>query len=350
MEKANLYTQKQRENLLVASIVFLLFFILFGLKEYFSALIGSIILHILFLPFFRYLTEKKKWKNSLTSVFIILISFVVIVLPFLVLSVLLSQKIIYYSTHYEDLLVLINKIEEMSGFSLNDKDTIRSIVTNVGSFLSNLFPSIVNGALDVFIILGLMYFIMYYLQTNNRKLNIHVFKLLPFSESTILALTNELKASVNANVLGLGIISLVQAILVGLGFWVSGVPDPLFWGLISFFTAFIPVLGTPLVWIPGGIFLISNGDTGEGIGLLLYGAILVMNIDNILRLYIAKKMGDTHPLITILGVVLGLPLFGILGLVVGPLMISYLLLLIKVYEKEFPRKNALALAEEEAEE
>jgi predicted PurR-regulated permease PerM len=64
-----------------------------------------------------------------------------------------------------------------------------------------------------------------------------------------------------------------------------------------------------------------------------------MNVDNLLRLYIAKKMGDTHPLITILGVILGVPLFGILGLVIGPLMISYLLLLVKVYEKEFPHQR-----------
>ncbi len=337
MAHKNIYTKKQRQTLLIASILLLLFFILFGLRDYLSALFGSVILYVLFLPMYRYLVEVKKWKPSLTSILIIVLSFVVIVLPFLFLSVLLTDKILYYTSHYQEILVWVKKLEEFSGFSLKDKATITSIASNLGSFLSNLFPQLVTSALDVFIILGLLYFVMYYLQVYNRSLHIHVYKYLPFAGPTIKALTEELKASVNANVLGLGIISLVQATLVGFSFWIFGVPDAIFWGLISFFAAFIPVLGTPLVWVPGGIWLITNNETGKGIGLLIVGAVIIMNIDNILRLYIAKKMGDTHPLITILGVILGLPLFGILGLVIGPLMISYLILLIKVYEQEYPR-------------
>jgi predicted PurR-regulated permease PerM len=298
-----------------------------------------VILYILFLPFYRRLTEKKKWNRGMVSILMITLSFVLIVLPFLFLSVLLTDKILYYTSHYQEILNIVIRLEEFTGLRLNDKATITSIATNLGSFLSNLFPSLVTGALDVFIILGLMYFVMYYLQLHNRALSAMAYKYLPFSEHTILKLTEELKASVSANVLGLGIISLVQAFLVGLGFYFFGIQDAFFWGLISFFAAFIPVLGTPLVWGPGGIFLITTGETGKGIGLLIYGAVLVMNIDNILRLYIAKRIGDTHPLITIIGVVLGVPLFGILGLVIGPLMISYLLLLVKVYDKEYGEKN-----------
>lgn len=336
MAHRNIYTAGQRKNLLIISITVLLFFILYGLRDYLSALIGSIILYVLFIPLFRFLKEKQKWKPSLASGLIIFLSFVVIVLPFLSLSVLLTEKIIYYTSHYEEILIFAHRIEEFSGFKLKDRETIAGIAGNVGSFLSNLFPSLVTGALDVFIILGLMYFILYYLQMNDRKIGQMLLKFLPFTENTILQLRSELKSSVQANVLGLGIISLVQATLVGIAFWVFGLPDALFWGLISFFAAFIPVLGTPLVWGPAGIYLLTTGHLASGIGLLLVGSLVIMNIDNLLRLYIAKKMGDTHPLITIIGVVLGVPLYGILGLVIGPLMISYLILLVKVYEQEYP--------------
>jgi predicted PurR-regulated permease PerM len=336
MEHKNIYSLGQRRTLLVGSMLLLLFFILYGLKDYLSAILGSIILFILFLPLYRYLNEKKKWRAGLVSVTLIVLSFVLIVLPFLFLSVLLSEKIIYYTSHYQEILRLVESLEKMTGLSLTDRATVTGIATNLGSFLSNLFPQLVTGALDVFIILGLMYFIMHYLQVNNRGLKGWITRYLPFSEKTIFDLTAELKASVNANVLGLGIISLVQAVLVGLSFRIFGLPDAFFWGLISFFAAFIPVLGTPLVWGPGAVYLFAMGETGKGIGLLLAGAVVIMNIDNLLRLYIARQMGDTHPLITILGVILGVPYFGILGLVIGPLMLSYLLILVRVYEHEYP--------------
>lgn len=335
MSDSTIYTRKQRKILLVFSIVFLLVVIVYGLKNYLGALLGSVILYILFLPMYRALVEKRKWNAPTTSVFIIILSFLVLVLPFLSLSLLLTDKILYYTSHFEEIINLIHRFEKFTGFRLNDKGTLQTVATKLGEFVSRLFPSILGGALELFIFLGLMYFVMYYLQVYNRTVKSKVFKFLPFDKNTINALTVELKSSVNANVLGLGIISMVQASLVGLGFWMFGLPDPLFWGLISFFAAFIPILGTPLIWGPGGIYLIMNGHTGNGIGLLVYGAILVLNIDNVLRLYIAKKMGDIHPLITIVGVILGVPMFGILGLVVGPLMISYLLVLVKVYENEY---------------
>lgn len=339
MPHLNIYTRKQREVLLIGSIVLLLFFILYGLGSYLTSLLGSVILYMLFLPLYRNLTENRKWKPTPTALLIILFSFIVVVLPFLFLSVLLTDKIIFYTTHYEDIIQLIKQLEDLIGITFTDKGSVQAIIGKLGTFASELFPSLITGTLDMFIIVGLMYFVMYYILIHNRSMNDMVFKFLPFEVNTIVALTEELKSSVNSNVLGLGIISLVQAILVGVGFMIFGLPDALFWGLISFFAAFIPVLGTPMVWGPGSIYLFVTGQSGMGLGLFLYGAILVMNIDNVLRLYIAKRMGDTHPLITITGVVLGIPLFGILGLVLGPLMISYFLILVKVYEKEFPANN-----------
>ena len=157
MAHQNIYTEGQRRNLLIISISLLFFFILYGLREYLSALIGGVILYVLFIPLFRFLKEKKKWKPSLASGLIILISFLVLVLPFLSLSVLLTDKILYYTSHYEEILVLVRQVEEFTGLPLEDKRTIAGIAGNIGSFLSQLFPSLVTGALDVFIILGLMY-------------------------------------------------------------------------------------------------------------------------------------------------------------------------------------------------
>ena len=124
--------------------------------------------------------------------------------------------------------------------------------------------------------------------------------------------------------------------------WVLGFDEPLFWGTIAFFVSFIPVLGTPLVWGPVALVAIVQGDTGAGVSLLLFGLIVIMNIDNVLRLIIGKRLGRVHPLITLGGVVLGVPLFGILGLVIGPLLIGYFVVLMRALaRKDEEAKKAL---------
>src|SRR5690606_27897312 len=157
-------------------------------------------------------------------------------------------------------------------------------------------------------------------------------KYAPFREQYALRFAEELRTTTYSNVLGQGFIAIVQGALVSIGFFMFGIKDPIFWGVISSFLAFLPVVGAPLVFIPAAIIEIANGNEASGWGLLLWGLILIINIDNVSRMIIAKNMSDTHPVITIVGVIIGIPIFGILGLVFGPLLISYFILTIKIYE------------------
>ncbi|MEJ7659471.1 MAG: AI-2E family transporter [Hymenobacter sp.] len=98
--------------------------------------------------------------------------------------------------------------------------------------------------------------------------------------------------------------------------------------------AFIPVLGTPLVWGPAAIYQFTQGHTGQAIGILLVGFVIIINIDNLLRIWLAKYMGDIHPWVTLVGLTLGVEIFGIVGLVMGPLLLSYLIVLMQVFARE----------------
>ncbi|HKG06444.1 MAG TPA: AI-2E family transporter, partial [Pedobacter sp.] len=98
------------------------------------------------------------------------------------------------------------------------------------------------------------------------------------------------------------------------------------------FISFIPVLGPPIVFLPAAMLQIANGNNFAGWAMLIFGFVVIINIDNVLRFMIAKRIGNIHPIITVIGVVIGIPLFGILGLVFGPLLLSYFVLLIKIYE------------------
>jgi len=98
-------------------------------------------------------------------------------------------------------------------------------------------------------------------------------------------------------------------------------------------------VGAAAVYVPMGIYLIAAGNTWQGIGVLIYGFAVVGTSDNVFRFVVAKRIGDVHPLITVFGVLIGVNLFGFIGLIFGPLLISMFILLLEIYSNEFLTKK-----------
>jgi predicted PurR-regulated permease PerM len=330
----NIYTPQQQRILLITSLIIIAGFIIYGLSGYISAFLGAGILYVVFRPWFTALAIKRNWNKSLVTTLLIVFSIVVIIMPFLTLSLLLIDRIQYYSQHTEDILNLAKKAEELTGYQITSQANIQNLLRQGGSYASRLLPSLAGGALDFIVILGLMFFTMYFMFVQQESFQSGLQKYLPFKKDTQKELGESLKNNVNANVIGQALVSLVQGVLTGATLWIFGVPDALFWGTVAFFMAFIPVLGTPLVWGPAGLIQLSQGNTNQGIGILVVGIVVIINIDNLLRIMLAKRMGNIHPLVTLAGIVLGVPIFGILGLVVGPLLLSYFIVLIQVFERQ----------------
>lgn len=331
---STIYTPKQQRVLLITSLIIIAGFIIYGLSGYISAFLGAGILYVVFRPWFTALALKRGWSHPLVTTLIIIFSLVVIILPFLTLSLLLISRIQYYSQNADDILNLIHKGEELTGFKVTSPQNVRQIVQQGASYASRLLPSLAGGALNFIVIIGLMFFTMYFMFTQQEAFQKGLQKYLPFKRDTQRELGESLKNNVNANVLGQVLVCLVQGVLTGATLWIFGVPDSPFWGVVAFFMAFIPVLGTPLVWGPAALIKLSQGDTGQGIGILVVGIVVIINIDNLLRIALAKRMGDIHPLVTLAGIVLGVPIFGILGLVIGPLLLSYFIVLMDVFERD----------------
>ncbi|MBD2700374.1 AI-2E family transporter [Spirosoma sp. BT702] len=346
----NIYTPQQQRVLLITSLLVIAGFILFGLSGYISAFLGAGILYVVFRPWFTALAIKRKWNRSLVTSLLIVFALVVIIMPFLTLSLLLIGRIQYYSQHTDDIMKLVKHAEDLIGYQITSPQNVRTIAQQAGSYASKLLPSIAGGALDFIVIIGLMFFAMYFMFVDQESFTKGLQKYLPFKRDTQKELAESLKNNVNANVLGQALVSLVQGVLTGLTLWIFGVPDAGFWGTVAFFLAFIPILGTPLVWGPAGLIQLSQGNTSQGVGILLVGVIVIINIDNLLRIMLARRMGNIHPLITLAGIVLGVPIFGILGLVVGPLLLSYFIVLIHVFEQENKKlEKEAAVAEEKIE-
>lgn len=341
-----IYTPKQQRVLLITSLIVIAGFIIFGLSGYTSAFLGAGILYVIFRPWFTTLVHKRNWNRTLVTSLLIVFSLVVIVMPFLTLSLMLAGRIQQYSKNTDAILNLVKKGEELTGYQITSPQNLRSLAQQVAGFASRLLPSLAGGALDFIVIIGLMFFTLYFMFTQQEAFQKGLQKYLPFKRDTQRELGESLKNNVNANVLGQALVCLVQGLLTGLTLWIFGVPDAPFWGVVGFFVAFIPVLGTPLVWGPAGLIQLSQGNTGQGIGILVVGIVVIINIDNLLRITLAKRMGDIHPLVTLAGIVLGVPIFGILGLVIGPLLLSYFIVLIEVFERDnHQQEKEVAVAE-----
>jgi predicted PurR-regulated permease PerM len=328
----SVFNYKQRNNIVLGGIVILGCFLVYALSGLFSSILGAIVLFTIFRPVYLFFVEKKHWNKTAVALLIMLTSLIVIIIPLLSLSILVVNKIAGMNLHSFDLQGWISKIDDYTGYHFNQPHLAESTLQKLGTYATDLFPSILGSAASIFVTLLVLYFLLYFMFVQIHEFEAALLKYAPFREQHALKFAVALRTSTYSNVLGQGIIAVTQGILLANGFWIFGIPDPIFWGVIGAFISFLPVVGAPTLSIPAGIWLLAQGHTVKGILELAYGLLFIGNVDNFLRMIINKRIANTHPLISIIGVFIGLPLFGILGLVFGPLLLSYFLLLLEIYE------------------
>jgi len=332
----NIYSEKQSAIILQVIILLIGGFLIYAMWPYQAGIVGALILYAIVKNWYMSNVKKKKRNKMLYISGILLVSFVIIIIPILTFSIMLANKIIYYTGNYEELVQLAREVQTMLPIEIFTPDVVKNFLQTGGQFVSSLFSSLVDEASHIVINISMMYVLLFFMLYKQDEFHAALYRYVPLAKSDIDRLRDQFRLSVDAYVTGQGIISLIQAFLLGVGFWLFGYPDALFWGLVGFFFSFIPVVGTPIIWIPAGLLGIISENDYNGWGMLIWGSFLVTNIDNVLRFVLAKKMGDIPPLITILGVLIGIPYFGLMGLIVGPLIIIYFLILIDIYVKNKP--------------
>ncbi len=174
-------------------------------------------------------------------------------------------------------------------------------------------------------------FIGYYALRDGDRFIDFIEDLLPLQRSTEQRIIDEMANSLDAVVFGQVATAAIQGALMGVGFWVFGVPAPVLWGFVTAVLSLLPVVGAPIVWLPAGIILIVTGSTGSGIGVLLWGAVLVSTIDNVIKPKIMAERSGMHPTLALLGAIGGLIAFGFMGFLVGPLVLAMLMTFIRIY-------------------
>jgi predicted PurR-regulated permease PerM len=328
-------TERLLKQVVIISLIVVLGFVIFiRLYTFVPSLLGAVTVFIISRPFFHYLLSIKLHK-TIAAFIILLITLAAVVLPIFTVVTMLSGKVSNVMDHsqeyFEGLTHLGLKIKDLVGVDILSADTINELKT----LLSNALPKVLNFTVSIITSLGMTLFLLFFLLINTINIEKIVSEYLPLKPENLLLIKKEIKSAVLTNAIMIPLIAILQSVIAFFGYLIFGVPDPLFWAVITAFACIIPLVGSALIWLPLGIYLLTQQHTSAGVGLMLYSTIVIGAADNLFRILIQSRIGDTHPLITIFGIIIGVPLFGFIGLIFGPIIISIFLLLLKIYKYEF---------------
>lgn len=324
-----------RQLFVIFLIVLLGWLIFKEMAAYLSGVLGAITLFVLMRKWQKYLVNKKKWNPSLAASLLMLGSFIIILVPIAGLTLMLTSKISKAVENSGKVIEIVKSslatIESKIGMNLTNTIDTGAITDWMSSNLQNLAGS----TFTIFIAISIMYFMLYYMLTNRRTFRETLVEYIPLSERNLKLIGEDSVNLVKSNAIGIPLVAILQGAVALVGFWIFGVDDPLFWFAIVTIGSMIPFVGTALGIIPVCIILYSSGQIGQSIAMLIYGIVVVGATDNIFRLIIQKHLADIHPLITIVGVIVGVPLFGFIGLIFGPILVSLFILIVKIYKQEY---------------
>ena len=338
----NQQDHKINRYFLLSVIVVFGLFLLYSLIGFFTAFLAAIMFYVLSKQFVEWLIKKKRWKKSMAALLVIVISFFIILLPFPLLATLLFKKAELMGNNIQTIIVqplqhLDLVLQKQFHFKLISDKNMAELQSLATTFLSSLL----NQGLNLVGTITMMYFFLYFLIMNINRMEAAIVFYLPFGRKKIELFGEELKAQTFSNAVGVPVIAVAQGLIGYVSYLIAGVDEPGFWAVITGFASVVPIVGTGLVWIPISMYLLANGHAWQGVLVILWGFIVQGTLDNVIRFALAKKMADVHPIVTVLGVVVGLQYFGITGLVFGPLIISYFLILLKIYYIEYQQAHPL---------
>ena len=331
---SQLKPQLVRQLFLLGLILFLTVLIFKEITPYLTGFLGAITLHVLLRKWMKKLV-RKGWGPSWAAGLLMLLSFIVILVPISLIVMMLTSKISKAVANSEKVIQAVKSqvanVETRVGYKVSD-----SIDTNaITEWLSTNLQDLAGGTFNIFIAVGIMYFLLYYMLTNRKKLKETLYEYIPMGSDNLENIGKESVAMVRSNALGIPLVAIAQGVVALIGYFIFGVPDPFFWFGITAIGSMIPFIGTLIGILPVTILLLSSGDTGQAIGIAIYGIVVVGSTDNIIRLYVLERLANVHPLVTLIGVIVGVPLFGFIGLIFGPLLISLFLLILKIYKNEY---------------
>lgn len=307
-----------------------------------DAIVIAITLAVLFHPLYIYLKRFMPKFEGLASFFTVLFSIIIILTPlvFFGFQILKEAQGLYNNLTSSNTIPVISFFHEQLNklapwFNIDIKQYVEQIISSLVGNLGLIVSKLSNIAMTLFLSLVAFYFLL----KDSRKLKDSVIKISPLSEENTHKIISKLSSTTKGVIKGSLIVASVQGILVGFGFWIFGLDNPVLWGSVSIVASLIPVVGAGLVVVPGIISLILSGSMLNSIGFAIWCFLLVGVADNFLRPYLIENNSNIHPLLVLFSVLGGLVIFGATGFLLGPLVLSFFLALIEIYPIIILKKN-----------
>ncbi|MBS3137953.1 AI-2E family transporter [Candidatus Woesearchaeota archaeon] len=341
----------ERNMLLIIVIAVLVYLSYSIIKDFILVLLTGLILTYLFYPLFS-LVHKKINSRRIAS----FVSILIVLLLFTIPTAILVTKLVKETNNaYSN---IINMVDESSLQNCNNRicmsynklynitaqynlhERIAVFITNIGTKLSSSSINYVLNLPSFIINLIVILFIMYYFFIDGKLILEEFKKILPLKEKSKQLMFEKIKNITSGVFYGQMITAIIQGILGTIGFYILGIPNALLLGLLMTLVALVPLVGTFLVWGPTAFILLTLGIIQDkniliikAIILFVYGLLIISTVDNIIKPKIIGKKTNVHPLVILLGILGGVSFFGLIGIILGPLIISMTITLIKMYNE-----------------
>ncbi len=309
-------------------------------KPLVTTLIISLILVFIFYPIYEWMLKKLRMKKNLSSLIMVLLVLLLIVIPGgFILNSLVTQTYSAYSLAANmNLTVVEEYVPSFILDNINLDTAVQDAILKVKNLVVDYGPSIIGSIIEMILGLFIMLFVMFYAFRDGREWIRDLKEYLPMKKKYVNQLFLETDNLLSGVLYGYVLSAIIQGSLAGLLLFLFGIPNPVFWGFIMIVFSILPLIGTALVWAPAGLMLIYQGQVVAGVFMLIIQTIIA-NMDVVIRPKLISHRANIHPVVVLIGVVGGVTAFGFIGVIIGPIIISIMLVLTRFFLYEFKNKN-----------
>ena len=328
----DVYFRKVTTTAILAFLIVLSFFLL---RPILLSIIFGIILAVVFIPVYDKIYKITKLKNVSAALICILLLLLIILPIWFLTPILINQSFkVYLATQQMDFVTPLRNffpsLFASEEFSAEVGSILYSFVTNVANSLVNSLANIILNFPVIFLQLLVVFFTFFFVLRDKKQLVEYIQSLLPFSKKIEKKLFTSTKGITISVIYGQVIIGIIQGLLIGLGFFIFKVPNALLLTVLATLAGIFPIIGTTIIWLPVVIYLFIAGNALPAIGITIFG-VISSSIDNFLRPMIVSRKTKLHSSIILVGMIGGIFFLGILGLIIGPLILAYLLIILEIY-------------------